>query len=67
MEPVTLTQIDDDEPLSQPLRYCGIFAGVRLVEMGRLKRFRFHSNDKIADVGYSIYVKQVSARWTKLG
>jgi hypothetical protein len=30
-----------------------------LVEMGRLKRFRFHSNSQVSDVGYSIFVKQV--------
>jgi hypothetical protein len=40
-------------------RYCGVFTGIRQLEMGKLKRFTFHTNGEKSDVGYSIYIRQV--------
>ena len=40
-------------------RYCGVFTGIRQLEMRTAKRFTFHSNGQNSDLGYSIYVKQV--------
>ena len=52
--------IDEDmQGLAKSQRYCGVFTGIRLLEMRKLKRFVFHSglDGSGGDVGYSIVVK----------
>jgi hypothetical protein len=50
---------DEKESMTRPERYCGIFTGIRLVEMRALKKFVFHANEAANDVGFSIFVKQL--------
>ncbi|XP_059084293.1 uncharacterized protein LOC131881452 isoform X2 [Tigriopus californicus] len=52
-------EISDDNDLRQPRRYCGVFTGIRLLEIEGTKRFLFHSNERNNDLGYSIFVKQI--------
>lgn len=52
-------EISDDNELREPRRYCGVFTGIRLIEIEGIKRFRFHSNENNNDVGYSIFVRQI--------
>ena len=36
-------------------KYCDVFAGIRLIEMGKSgKQFHFHTDDDGNDVGYSL-------------
>ena len=41
------------------MKYCGIFTGLRMLEMNQEKKFRFRSNGNVSDIGYSIAVKQI--------
>ena len=41
-----------------------MFTGIRQLRMGDVKTFLFHSNGENADIGFSIYVKQVECEAT---
>ena len=55
-----ISGIDNEQ--TKPQRYCDVFTGIRLIEMGRSgKQFHFHSDgDGKNDVGYSILVRQLT-------
>ena len=47
-----LLVFDETNSQSKPQKYCSTFTGVRLIEMGASKTFKFHSNDENSDIGY---------------
>ena len=41
-----------------PIKYCGRFTGIKLIDIDVLKRIAFHSDETNRDIGYSIHVRQ---------
>ncbi len=53
-----------DESGDEAQRYCGTFAGIRLLEFRRPLIVSFVSNELINDVGYSIFAQQIECQVT---
>ena len=52
---------DGSSSQTKSQKYCDVFAGIRLIEMGSSgKQFHFHTDNDANDVGYSIVVRQLA-------
>ena len=49
----------DGSSQNSPIRFCGTFTGIKLIDINNLKKIVFHTDNTNNDIGYSIHVRQV--------